>query len=155
MGRPPTTDAEASRPATVDDIHEIARELPGVTLGGARGKLSPTVYQVSSRSFLFFRNPRADAVDPDTGERYTDVVAFWVESDLEKEAILADVSLPFFTTPHFAGHPSVLLRASRIGELSRDDLASFVEGAWLSRAGPRAVANWMTEHPPSGDAGGG
>ena len=129
--------------ATVDDIHEIARSLPGATLGGARGRLAPTVYQVSRRSFLFFRNPRPDAVDPETGERYTDVIVFWVDSDVEKEAILSDESLPFFTTPHFDGHPSVLLRASRVGDLSRDELAGFVEGAWLSRAGVRAVARWM------------
>jgi hypothetical protein len=73
---------DGSRPATVDDIQEIARALPGVNLADG----SPTVYQVSRRSFLFFRNPRPDAVDPDTGERYTDVIVFWVESDLEKEA---------------------------------------------------------------------
>lgn len=41
-----------------------------------------------------------DAVDPDTGERYADVVVFWVASELEKEALLADASLPSFTTPH-------------------------------------------------------
>jgi hypothetical protein len=134
-----------SRRATVEDIHEIARALPGVTHGGARGRRAPTVYQVSRRSFLFFRNPRPDAVDPETGERYTDVIVFWVESELEKEAILADASLPFFTTPHFNGHPSVLLRGSRVGELSRDELAGFVEGAWLSRAGSRAVAKWLKE----------
>jgi hypothetical protein len=133
--------ADGSRPATVDDIHEIARSLPGVKLAEA----GPTVYQVSRRSFLFFRSPRPDAVDPETGERYTDVIVFWVDSELEKEAILADTSLPFFTTPHFEGHPSVLVRASRIGELSRDELAAFVERAWLSRAGPRAVARWMKE----------
>lgn len=133
---------DGSRPATVDDIHEIARSLPGVKLAADS---RPTVYQVSRRSFIFFRNPRPDAFDPETGERYTDVIVFWVESDLEKEAILADESLPFFTTPHFDGHPSVLLRASRIGELSRDELAGFVEGAWLSRAGPRARATWERE----------
>ena len=142
MGRRRATAADGSRPATGDDIHEIARALPGVTLADG----GPTVYQVSRRSFLFFRNPRADAVDPDTGERYTDVIVFWVESELEKEAILADASLPFFTTPHFDGHSSVLVRGSRIGELSRDDLSGFVQGAWLSRAGPRAVAKWMEEH---------
>lgn len=134
------------RRATVDDIHQIARALPGVTLGYARmapGRAGPTVYQVSRRSFIFFRNPRPDAVDPDTGERYTDVVVFWVDSDLEKEAILSDASLPFFTTAHFDGHPSVLLRGSRVGELSRDELAGFVEGAWLSRAGRRAVERWL------------
>lgn len=130
---------DGSRPATVDDIHEIARSLPGVT----RADSGPVVYQVSRRSFLFFRNPRPDAVDPETGERYADVIVFWVDSEIEKEAILADDSLPFFTTPHFNGHPSVLLRGSRVGELSRDELAGFVEAAWLSRAGPRLIARWM------------
>ncbi len=133
--------SDGSRPATVDDVHAIARSLPGVTASTD----GPTVYQVSRRSFIFFRNPRPDAVDPETGERYTDVIVFWVESDLEKEAILADSSLPFFTTPHFDGHPSVLLRGSRIGELSLDELTGFVEGAWLSRAGPRLVARWRKE----------
>jgi hypothetical protein len=142
MGRRRTTASDDSRPATADDIHEIARALPGVRMEGARGRHPPTVYQVSRRSFLFFRNPRPDAVDPKTGERYTDVIVFWVESELEKEAILADSSLPFFSTPHFDGHPSVLVRGSRIGELTRDELAGFVERAWLSRAGPRAIAAW-------------
>jgi hypothetical protein len=148
MGRRDARAVDDSRPATVEDIHEIARALPGVTEGGARGKGGPTAYQVSRRSFIFFRNPRPDAFDPDTGERYADVIVFWVESDLEKEAILADASLPFFTTPHFDGHSSVLLRGSRIGEMSRDELAGFVEGAWLSRAGPRAIAKWMSERSP-------
>jgi hypothetical protein len=136
---------DGSRPATVEDIHEIARALPGVTLSGTRGTKSPIVYQVSRRSFIFFRTPRPDAVDPDTGERYDDVIVFWVDGELEKEAILSDTSLPFFTTPHFDGHASVLVRGSRIGEMSRDDLATFVEGAWLSRAGPRAIAKWRRE----------
>ena len=135
-----------SRPATVEDIHEIARSLPGVT----RAEGGVTVYQVSRRSFLFFRNPRPDAVDAETGERYADVIVFWVESEMEKEAILADDSLPFFTTPHFRGHPSVLLRGSRVGELSRDELAGFVEGAWLSRAGPRLIARWQKERQVGG-----
>jgi hypothetical protein len=143
MGRR-ATDA-GSRPATVEDIHEIARALPGVTVWAD----GPTVYQVSRRSFLFFRNPRPDAADPVTGERYTDVIVFWVDSELEKEAILADNTLPFFTTQHFNGHSSVLLRGSRVGELSRDELAEFVERAWLSRAGPRAIARWRQERDPS------
>jgi len=69
----------------------------------------------------------------------------WVDSEIEKAAILADTSLPFFTTPHFDGHPSVLVRGSRLGEMSRDELEGFVEGAWLSRAGPRLVARWRKE----------
>ncbi len=136
---------EGSRPATVDDIHEVGRSLPGVTVTES----GPLVYQVSRRSFLFFRNPRPDAVDPETGERYTDVIVFWVDSEFEKEAILANPYLPFFTTKHFDGHRSVLLRASRVGELTRDELAGFVERAWMSRAGPRAIAHWMKERKTS------
>jgi hypothetical protein len=138
-------DDQQGRPATVDDLHEIARSLPGVKLWDSGGKPSPIVYQVSRRSFIFFRNPRSDAVDPETGERYDDVIVFWVESEFEKQAILADTSLPFFTTPHFDGHPSVLIRASRIGELTRDELEGFVEAAWLARAGPRAASRWLKE----------
>ena len=141
--------ANGARPATVGDIHEIAQSLPGVTRGAARGTLDPVVYQVRRRSFLFFRNPRPDAVDADTGERFTDVIVFWVDGEYEKEAILADTSLPFFTTSHFDCHPSVLVRGARVGELSRDEPKEFVERAWLSRAGPRAVAHWMKEHSAS------
>ena len=144
---------QRSRPARVDDIHEIALGLPGVTRGGARGKAHPTVYQVSRRSFIFFRNPRPDAVHPATGERYTDVIVLWVASELEKEAILSDDSLPFFTTAHFDGHPSILVRGSRIGELSLGELRTFIESAWLARAGPRLVARWMRDR--NGSEGGG
>lgn len=135
------------RPATVDDIHQIARGLPGVTATES----GPLVYQVSRRSFLFFRNPRPDAVDPETGERYDDVIVFWVDSEFEKEAILGNPYLPFFTTRHFDGHKSVLLRAARVGELTRAELAGFVERAWMSRASRRAVALWMKERAQSAD----
>ncbi len=132
------------RPARVEDIHEAALAMPHVTVDGRPGR---PIYQVGRKSFVFFRTPRPDAFDPETGERYTDVVVFWVDSELEKEAILADRSLPFFTTSHFDGHPSVLVRASRVGEMSRAELAGFVEGAWLSRAGPRAIARWRHRQP--------
>ena len=86
--------------ATVDHIHELARGMPGTTVT-ADGR----VYQVSGRSFIFFRTSRPDAVDPDTGERYDDVIVFWVASDEEKQALVLDESTPFFTTSHFNGHP--------------------------------------------------
>lgn len=128
--------------ATVADIHDLARSMPGARLapGGAH------VYQVRGKSFVFFRTPRPDAVDPDTGERYDDVVVFWVESDEVKEALVADESTPFFTTPHFDGHPSVLLRHSRVGELSREELAEVVYDAWLARAPKRMARAWLAEH---------
>ncbi|MGO9501292.1 MAG: hypothetical protein ACLPUO_06890 [Streptosporangiaceae bacterium] len=85
---------------------------------------------------MFFRNPRPDAADPGTGERYQDVIVFWVPSESDKQALVQDQASPFFTTSHFDGHPSVLVRASRIGELTRQELTEVVQDAWLSQASP-------------------
>ena len=98
---------------------------------------------MGGKSFVFFRTPRPDAVDPDTGERFTDVIVFWIPSDEDKLALVQDEGSPFFTTPHFNGHRSVLLRAGRIGELTRQELAEVIQDAWLSRASPRRAAAWL------------
>lgn len=122
-------------PARVVDVHSFAAALPHVTVYDP-GSSTP-VYQVGGKSFVFFRTPRPDAVDPETGERYSDVVVFWVPDLAAKEALVRDESTPFFTTPHFDGHPSVLLRLSRLSELSRAELAEVVEDAWLAQASAR------------------
>ncbi|WP_433360230.1 MmcQ/YjbR family DNA-binding protein [Actinoplanes sp. CA-142083] len=132
--------SDDNRPATVADVHEIAEAMPHVTVEWGSG--DNPVYQVGRKSFVFFRNPRPDAFDPETGERYPDVIVFWVESQGDKEALVQDESTPFFTTPHFNGHPSVLLRASRIHELTRGELAEIIQDAWLSRASARRAADW-------------
>ena len=129
------------RRATVDDIHKLAQQLPHVTVDGTPP--DHPVYQVGGKSFVFFRTPRPDAVDPDTGERYADVVVFWVPDEQDKHALVEDEGNPFFTTPHFAGHPSVLLRASRVGELTLAQLTEVVEDAWCSRASRRRVTDWL------------
>jgi hypothetical protein len=127
--------------ARVADVHELAGSMPG----SQRVEGGKAVYQVRGKSFVFFRNPRPDAVDPETGERYDDVIVFWVGSDAEKQVLVADPDTPFFTTPHFDGHPSVLLRGCRVGELDRDELAEVVYDAWLARAPKRLAAAWLAE----------
>jgi hypothetical protein len=134
--------------ARVDDIHALAQSMPHVTVDyGSNGN---PVYQVGHKSFVFFRTPRPDAFDPDTGERYPDVVIFWVGSEADKQALVQDESSPFFTTPHFDGHPSVLLRTSRVGELTREELAELVQDAWLSRASARRASTWLKTHSAAG-----
>lgn len=140
-------DHQADRPATVEDVHELALGMPHVTV--EYGTQANPVYQVGRKSFVFFRNPRPDAVDPDTSERYPDVIVFWVESEVDKLALVQDESTPFFTTPHFNGHRSVLLRAGRIGELTRGELAEIIQDAWLSQASARRAAAWLDAHPPT------
>jgi hypothetical protein len=138
----------ADRPARVEDVHELALGLPHVTV--ASGSRDNAVYQVGGKSFVFFRTPRPDAVDAATGERLPDVIVFWVESDADKEALVQDATTPFFTTPHFTGHPSVLVQASRLGEITRQELAELVQDAWLAQASPRRRATWLAAHdaPP-------
>ena len=133
------------RPARIEDVHELAEGMPHVTV--VYGSGDNPVYQVGGRSFVFFRNPRPDAVDPATGERYQDVIVFWVPSELDKEALVQDETSPCFTTPHFDHHPSVLVRASRIGEITRQELAELIEDAWLSRASPARANAWLRDHP--------
>ena len=134
--------AARSRRAQLADIHELAIRMPYVkTVHGSRGN---PVYQVGGKSFVFFRTPRANAVDPATGERYPDVIVFWVPSESDKQALVQDQASPFFTTSHFDGHPSVLVRGSRIGELAVQELAEVIQDAWLSQASPARAAAWLS-----------
>lgn len=132
----------ADRPATVADVHEIAAGMPHVSrIEGS--KAGNAVYQVGGKSFVFFRTPRPDAVDPDTGERYTDVIVIWVESEADKLALTQDPASPFITTSHFDGHPSVLIRQSRLGEIGLTELRELIQDAWLCRASKRRAARWL------------
>ena len=135
---------DADRPARVEDLHDLALAMPHVkVVPGGRGN---PVYQVGGKSFVFFRTPRPDAGDPRTGERYPDVVVLWVESESEKQALVQDPGSPFFTTPHFDGHSSVLLRTSRLSELTLGELTEVVQDAWLARASPKRARDWLAAH---------
>ncbi len=141
---------EQERPATVADVHALALAMPHVTIvAGSQGK---PVYQVGGRSFIFFRNPRPDATDPVSGASYDDVIVFWVGNEADKQSLIGDPGSPFFTTSHFDGHPSVLLRATDLPALTRAELAEVIADAWLSRASARRAAGWLREHPPAGQA---
>ena len=133
-----------TRPARVEDVHEAAAALPHVTV--ERGSTGRAVYQVGGRSFVFFRTPRPDAFDAGTGDRYDDVIVLWVADEGDKLALVQDPDSPYFTTPHFDGHPSVLIRASRLGEIDVDELTELVQDAWLAQASRRRAETWLAEH---------
>jgi hypothetical protein len=139
--------AARSRRARLADVHELALRMPHVTV--VHGSRDNPVYQVGGKSFVFFRTPRPDAVDPVTGERYPDVIVFWVPSESDKQALIQDPQSPFFTTPHFDGHPSVLVRASQIGGLTVRELTEVIEDAWLSQASRARATTWLSSR--SGD----
>jgi hypothetical protein len=132
------------RPARVADVHAIASAMPHSTrVEGPKGN---AIYQVGGKSFVFFRTPQPDAEDPETGERYADVIMIWVESESDKLALIQDPDSPFFTTDRFDGHPSVLVRASQLRRITKTELTELVQDAWLSRASKRRGERWLAEH---------
>ena len=103
------------------------------------------IYQVGGKSFVFFRTPQPDAEDPDTGERYADVIMIWVESEADKLSLIQDPDSPFFTTDRFDGHLSVLVRAKDLRGIGRIELTELIQDAWLSRASKRRAETWLAE----------
>ena len=133
----------ADRQARVADVHEIATAMPHVTrIEGPKGN---AIYQVGGKSFVFFRTPQPDAEDPETGERYADVIMIWVESESDKLALVQDPGSPFFTTDRFDGHLSVLVRAKDLRSINKSELTELIQDAWLSRASKRRAEKWLAE----------
>ncbi|HZU71998.1 MAG TPA: hypothetical protein VE990_04435 [Acidimicrobiales bacterium] len=135
-------------------MHDLAIAMPDVAV--TYGPAGNPIYRVGSRSFIFFRTRHdhgigrgPDVVDPKTGERYNDLIVFSVQSEHAKQALIADPAVPFFSTPHFNGHLSVLIRGSRIGELSYQELSEVIEEAWLSRASASRRREWLARSEAS------
>ena len=58
-------DSTRAGPPPVEDVHELALTMPHVTVYPGTG--DNPIYQVGGKSFIFFRNPRPDAVIPRPG----------------------------------------------------------------------------------------
>lgn len=126
----------SDRPATVDDVHRLAAAMPHVTrVEGSKGR---PIYQVGGKSFVFFRNPRPDAPHPD-------VIVIWVGSEADKLALVQDRDSPFFTTGHFNGHRSVLVRECDLHRVGLAELTELVQDAWLSQASKRRGEKWLAD----------
>ena len=130
--------------ATMADLDELALALPEATK-----ELSDDgrpAYYVHGKLFCFHRGPRRDAIDPETGERFEDVLMFRVADLGVKELMLADERRIFFTTPHFDGYPAVLMHIPDLPRLDREELEDAVVEAWLTRAQKRIAKAWLAEH---------
>ena len=130
-----------SRRARPEDIDEICAGLPETELGTSWGDL-PT-WKVprgdKGKGFLLYRMPHKTAVDPDTGEMYDDLLVIITPTEAEKRALVEDEATPFFTIDHFNGFNAVLVQQSRLGELTRDELAEIITDAWAHRAPKKLV----------------
>lgn len=134
-----------SRPARPEDVDEICAGLPETELGTSWGD-RPT-WKVprgpKGKGFVLYRAPGRTAIDPDTGEMYDDLVVISTPTEVEKHALVADGSTPFFTIDHFKGYSAVLVQLSRLGEISRDELAEVITEAWAAKAPKKLVQEYL------------
>jgi hypothetical protein len=129
--------------ATMKDLDQAALALPQVTKevsddGRPR-------YLVHGKWFCFHRTQRPDAVDPKTGKRLDDVLAFRVDGLELKELMVSDARGIFFTTPHWNGYPAVLMRIRDLRRIGKRELVDLVAEAWLTKAQKRVAKAWLAE----------
>ncbi|QIX26866.1 hypothetical protein ncot_09815 [Nocardioides sp. JQ2195] len=141
-----------SRKATPDDISDICLALPEVELGTSWGD-RPT-YKVprgdKGKGFLLHRRAHRSAVDPVTGEMYDDLLVIHTPTLEDKEALVADPRLPFFTVDHFDGFKAVLVQESRLGEVDLEELTEIITDAWASKAPKRLVREFFAKGSTDG-----
>jgi hypothetical protein len=127
------------------DVSRLALALPdaeeGTTHGGNRA------WTVRKKLFVWER-PLRKADLAALGDAAPDgpILGARVEHLIAKEALLADESGVFFTTPHFDGYPAVLVRLRDIG---LDLLTEVVIEAWLARAPKRLVREYLARQTTS------
>jgi hypothetical protein len=130
--------------ATWDDVRRLALELPETSERVSRDLRR---WQVKDKLFVWERPLRRsdyEALGDDAPNG--SILGARVEHLGAKEALLADPSGIFFTTPHFDGYPAILVRLDDIG---LDDLKEVIVEAWLVRAPKRLVAAYASlgDHP--------
>lgn len=106
---------------TEDDVRRVALSLPHTTEKPSYGTPG---FRVKDRLFARIREEG-------------DVLVVWVAGEGEKQGLIAAEPAKFFTTPHYDGHPSVLVRLPAVDV---DELAELLTDSWRLRAPKRVAA---------------
>jgi hypothetical protein len=117
--------------ATEDDVRRIALGLPETI---EKPWFGTPGFRVKDKGFLRIRSEAEGAL-----------VVFVADLD-EKEALLAADPEVFFTTPHYDGHPTVLVRLDAVAP---DELEELIIDSWRVRA-PKRVLRAFDEHRGAG-----
>jgi hypothetical protein len=128
--------------ATWDDVARLALALPEATEGPTHG--GNRSWRVRDKQFAWQRPLRPkDLAELGDAAPAGPVLGAYVPDVGARTALIADSPGVYFTTAHFTGHPSVLIRLDVIGE---EELAEVLDEAWTCRAPRRLIA----EHRPGG-----
>jgi hypothetical protein len=132
-----------------DDVRRLALAMPEATEKVSRGN---TQWRVKDKLFVWERPlRRTDLAALGDAAPKGPILGARVEHLVAKDAMLASDPEVFFTTPHFDGYPSVLVRLDRIGVADLDEV---IVEAWLARAPPRLVKAYLEARGESGGAPG-
>lgn len=101
--------------ATEDDVRRLALALPATTEKPSYGT---PAFRVRDRLFARIREER-------------DGLVVWCENLEEKELLITSEPFKFFKTPHYDGHPSVLVRLSAV---DTTELGELLDASWQLRA---------------------
>ncbi|HET6954324.1 MAG TPA: MmcQ/YjbR family DNA-binding protein [Acidimicrobiales bacterium] len=115
--------------ATEDDVRRIALSLPETIEKPWYGTPG---FRVKDKGFLRIR-----------AEAEGGLVVF-VADEGEKEALLASEPGKFFTTPHYDGHPIVLVNLPAIDE---DELTELIADSWRLKAPKRVLKAYEGQLP--------
>jgi hypothetical protein len=126
--------------ATWEDVRGIAMALPEASERVSRELCQ---WRVRDKLFVWERPLRAKEIET-LGDEAPDgpILGARVEHLGAKQALLADDPHVFFTTYHFDGHPSILVRLERIAVADLDEV---IVEAWLARAPKRLVQAYVNE----------
>ncbi|MEO7350961.1 MAG: hypothetical protein ABIR34_12630 [Marmoricola sp.] len=139
--------ARKSAPARPGDVDEICDSLPETWFGTSWGDVPTWLVPLrqkgdKGRGFLLHRKPHKTAINPGTGEEYDDLLVIRTLDADDKQA-LVEADGPFFTIDHFRGYNAVLVQQSRLGEITRDELAEIITDAWLATAPKKLVREFL------------
>jgi hypothetical protein len=121
--------------ASLQDVSRLAMSMPASEERVSRGRLQ---WRVGGKLFVWERPLRPKEIEElGAGAPAGVILGARVEHLLAKEAMCAAEPELFFTTSHFEGHPSVLVRLDSIG---LPELEEVVTEAWFARAPPKLAA---------------
>jgi hypothetical protein len=124
--------------ASWEDVRRIALGLPETSERCSRGRPQ---WRVREKLFVWDRPLRRSEVDA-LAEAAPDgpILGARVEHLGAKEALLADATGVYFTTPHFDGYPAILVLLERI---PIEELEELITEAWLARAPARPARAYL------------